>query len=395
MNIVCARDILNKAITPALSAVANKNTVQALDGLLITANKNDGTLVICGYDLEKGVKVTAPGGVAQINKSGGVIINAVKFSSIIRNLPDGDVSISVDSNLSVNIECGDNEFTLHGLDGKVFPLMPELKGDKNFKLSKKVLKNMISATLFSVANNESRPALNGALFEIKNNQLNVVGTDRYRLSLRRSFEGLVSSEELDINFIIPGKSLAELLKLIDDENEPVEIELTRKHVIFSFDNIIYFSRLIESEYLDYRRVIKIDPKTSVIINTQKFLESVERSALLAEKTNLQKIKLILNKEVNIENKDEMGILQVTSTSSIGKMCAKCDIEIYGDDLTIAFNQRYLSDALKAIKDEKILMKFESVLKSLVILPYDNNTEVDVNNAKFVYLVVPVRMLDEN
>ena len=145
--------------------------------------------------------------------------------------------------------------------------------------------------------------------------------------------------------------------------------------------------------MDYRRVIKIEPKTSVIINTQKFLESVERSALLAEKTNAHKIKLMLNKEVNIENKDEMGILQITSTSSIGNMCAKCDIEIYGDDLIISFNQRYLSDALKAVKEEKILMKFESALKSLVILPYDNNCEVDVDNVKFVYLVVPTRMLD--
>jgi len=391
MNIICARDILNKAVTPALSAVSNKNTVQALEGLLLTANKNDGTLVICGYDMEKGVKVTVSGDGVIINKSGGIIVNAVKFSSIIRNLPDGNVSLAVDSGNSLNIECGDNEFTLHGLDSKVFPLMPELKGEKNFKLSRGILKNMIASTLFAVADNETRPALNGSLFEIKNNQLNVVGTDRNRLSLRRSSEGFISSEELDVSFIIPGKSVAELFKLIDDKEEPVEIELSKKHVIVSFDNIIFFSRLIESEYVDYRRYIKNSVTTSVIINTQSFLEGVERAAILAEKTKAQRIKLNLNKEVNIENRDEAGILQITSSSSLGKMSAKCEIEIYGEDMLIAFNQRYLSDVLKVIKDEKILLQFESPTRSLVVLPYGEG--VDTDNAKFVYVIVPVRILE--
>ena len=387
---------MNRAVTPALSAVSNKNTVQALDGLLLTANKNDGTFIICGYDLEKGVKVTVSGDRVQILKSGSIIVNAMKFSSIIRNLPDGNVFVSVDHNFSLNIACNDNEFTLHGFDSKIFPLMPELKGEKNFKLSRKILKNMIASVLFSVAANEMRPALNGVLFEIKNNRLNIVASDNNRLSLRRSFEGLISDtgtgEKFDLSFIIPGKSLAELLKLTDDEEEPAEIELTKKHVIVSFDNIIFFSRLIESEYPDYRRYMKIDAKTSVVINTQNFLDSVERSALLAEKANAQKIKLSLNKEVNIENQDELGSLQVTSASSLGQMCSRCGIEIYGEDLAIAFNQRYLSDALKAvIKEEKILMKFESPFKSLVLLPYEDG--VDIENAKFVYLIVPVRTRD--
>jgi len=398
MNIVCARDVLNKAVTPALSAVSVKNTVQALDGLLLVANKNNGTLVICGYDLEKGVKVTISGDGAQVNKSGSVIVNAFKFSSIIKNLPEGNVSITADTNFSINIECAGNEFTLHGLDGKIFPLMPDIKGEKSFKLSRNILKNMIASTLFSVAINDSRPALNGAFFEIKNNRLNVVGTDIHRLAVRRSFEGVISdglNGELDVSFIIPGKSLAELLKLIDDKEkeEPVEIELTKKHVIFSFDNIKYFSRLIETDYVDYRRYIKIDARTSVIINTRSFLESVERAAILADDKKIR-VKLSFLKEVNIENRDEAGILLISSASSLGKMSAKCETEIYGDDITIAFNQRYLSDALRVIKDEKILIKLESSIRAIVILPYDGDRDMaDADDAKFVYIVVPVRMLD--
>ena len=405
MNIVCSRDILNDAVTPALYAVSAKNATQALDGFLISADKENGILTICGYDLEKGIKVTLSGDDIQIKESGKIIINAVKFSSIIRNLPSGNVSISSDDNFSVTISSNRSEFTVHGLDGDSFPLMPELKGEQNFKISRKILKNMITATHFAVAVNNSRPSLNGALFEIKNNSLNIVAVDGNRLALRRSFDGIISDGEIDLSFIVPGKSLSELLKLIGDDEEPAEIELTRKHVIISFDNIIYFSRLIESEFLDYRRSIKIDPKTTVVIDTKSFAESVERAALLTDDKQKTPVRLKFNKEeVNIENNENMGSLQITATTSLGKVFDECDIEIYGDELIIGFNQRYILDALKAIREEKILLKLESATKSLVILPYNgedkDNTEnadvsrtMDTENSKFLYLVLPVRMRD--
>lgn len=398
MNIICERDILNAAVTPALSAVSNKSTVQALDGFLIIADKEDGTLIICGYDLEKGVKTTISGEGVTINESGRIVLNAAKFSSVIRNLPDGEVSIVADKNLSVNIKSNKSEFTLHGIDAETFPLMPELTGDKSLKLSRKVLKNMIASTLFSVGVNNARPVLNGALFEIKNNQLNVVGTDGYRLSLRRSFEGLTSNEELDLKFVIPGKSLAELMKLIGDDEESAEIELTNKHVIISFDNIIFFSRLIESEFFDYKHAIRIEPKTTAIIDTQSFLESVERAAVLTDDKQRTEVRLNFMKEANIENKEEIGIVQITSVSTLGKVNDECDIKIYGDELLIAFNHRYLYEAIRAVKEDKIIIKLESVMKSLVILPYDeesgnNKDNMDVDGSRFLYMVLPVRMRD--
>lgn len=447
MNIICNRDILNEAVTPALYAVSSKNTIQALDGFLLIADKDSGVLTICGYDLEKGIKVTISGEEIEIKESGKIILNAAKFSSIIRNLPDGDVLIETDENFSVNIKSHKSEFNIHGLDGDTFPLMPELKGDKNFKINRKILKNMIVSTLFAVANNSSRQSLNGALFEIKNNQINVVGVDGNRLALRRSFEGIsdytsstnsnantITTEtesgienietnesdngengELNLNFIIPGKSLSELLKLIGDNDELAEIELTRKHVIISFDNIIYFSRLIESEFLDYRRTIKNDPRTTVIIDTKNFAESVERASVVMEDKQKALVKLSFkNEEINIENKKNAGILQITSASSQGKLCDECDIEIFGEELEIGFNHRYLLDALKATREEKIVLKLESPTKSLVILPYngnnkdngDNNDDngnvvniediantMDIENSKFLYLVLPVRMRD--
>ena len=410
MNIICERDILNKAVTPASAAVSTKGTMQALDGFLLIADKEEGTLVICGYDLEKGVKVTVSGEGVQINESGKIVLNAAKFSSIVRNL-DGDISIEVDSSFAAHIKSNRSEFTLNGLDADTFPLMPELTGERNLSISRKMLKNMISSTLFSVGVNSSTPALNGTLFEIKDNCLSVVASDGFRLSMTKSFEDFEelkvadeSESGLDLKFVIPGKSLAELIKLIGDEEENAEIQLTGKHVIVSFDNIIFFSRLIESDFLDYRRVItQVQPKTMAIVDTKSFVDSVERAAILTDDKGKTEIRLLFKKEeLTLESREESGIVQVTSTGTLGKVVDECDMDIYGDDLLIAFNHRYLHEALRAVKDEKIVIKLESAMKSLIILPYDeengnnNNSNIDsldIDNSKFLYLVLPLRMRD--
>ena len=395
MNFTCEKNILNQAVIPALSAISNKNIFQGLDGLLLTANKDEGILLISGYDLEKGVKVTLSGDNVKINESGKIIVSGDKFSSIVKNMPEGDISVSVEPNFVMNIKNKKSDFTLHGLDGETFPAMPELKGDKSFKLPRKTLKSFIMSTSFAVANNNSRPALNGALFEIKNNQLNVIGCDGFKMAIRRSFDGVAASEELDFKFIVPGKSLTELMKLIGDGEEPATIELTKKHFIVSFDNIIFFSRLIESEYLDYARAISLNPKTTAVITTKSFLSSLERAGVLTDDKQKSMIKLDFKKEeVNIENKDEAGILQVTSETSLGKVYDECNIDIYGDDMEIGFNKYYLSDALKAVKEEKVLLNLESSTKSLIISPYDDETKninMDIHGSKFLYMVLPIRL----
>ena len=405
MDIICARDILNEAVTPALYAVSTKSTNPLLECFLLSADRDDGVLTICGYDLEKGIKVTLSGDGLTIREGGKLIINAAKFSSIVRNLPGGDVSISSDAEFGVTIGGGRSEFFLHGFDGETFPLIPELKGEKSFRISRKILKNMITATHFAIGVNNARPSLNGALFEIKNNGLNIVAIDGNRLALRRSFDGVTSEGEngegLELSFIVPGKSLSELLKLIGDEDDPAEIELTKKHFIISFDNIIYFSRLIESEFLDYRRSIRIEPRTTVVIDTKSFTESVERASLITDDKQKTLIKLKFKKEeVNIENKENYGVLQITSTTQLGKAADECDIEIHDDDLEIGFNHRYLLDALKAVREEKVLLKLESPMKTMVILPYEKKEDdpdmalvMDTENSKFLYLVLPVRMRD--
>ena len=357
--------------------------------------------------MEKGVKVTLSSEDIQIDEGGTILINAAKFSSILRNLPNGDVAVKTDENMIVSIssKTRKSEFTMHGLDGASYPLLPELTGPATFTINRDILRSMITATHFAVANNNIRAALNGALFEINQNSLNIIALDNPRIALRRSFDGVIPNDtpELQISFIVPGKSLSELLKLIDDTEDPVEIQITRKHVIISFDNIIFFSRLIESDFPEYRRLINIEPITTVVIDTKNFIDSVERASLLTDDRNKSLVKLTFEKNGNNSEGETQSTLQITSVTTLGSTYEECDIVMEGEDIEIGFNHRYLSDALKACGEEKIVLRLESSNKSMVILPYiqpsdgEEAAEADtgdiIETGKYLYLVLPVRTRD--
>ena len=401
MFIICDRDILIEATSPALCAISGKGTVQALECFSLTADSSTGTLTVCGYDMEKGVKVTLAGEDIQIAESGSILINATKFSSILRNLPNGDVSIKADENfiVSINSKTRKSEFTMHGLDSSQYPLLPELSGPATFSINRDILRGMITATHFAVASNNPRPAFNGALFEINSSSLNIIAIDGHRIAVRRSFDGVIPTDtpDLQLSFIVPGKSLSELLKLIDDTEDPVEIQITRKHAIISFDNIIFFSRLIESEFPDYKRNINIEAVTTVLIDTKNFLESVERASLLTDDRHKSLVKLTFEKNGNNIDGQSEGNLQITSVTTLGTTYEECDIEMEGENIEIGFNHRFLSDALKACGEEKIMLRLENPNKSMVILPHitpgetEENTGDITETGEFLYLVLPVRM----
>ena len=421
MFLICDRDILIGATSPALCAISSKGTVQALECFLLSADKDTGILTVCGYDMEKGVKVTLSGDDIQIAESGRILINAAKFSSILRNLPAGNVAVKTDENMIVSIssKTRKSEFTMHGLDSEAYPLLPELSGPATFSINRNVLRSMITATHFAVASNSSTPALNGALFEINQNSLNIIALDRPRIALRRSFDGVAPNDtpDLQLSFIVPGKSLSELLKLIGDTEDPVEIQITRKHAILSFDNLIFFSRLIDSDFPDYKRLININPVTTVIIDTKSFIESVERASLLTDDRLKSLVTLTFGKNgnnnngENSENSEENAgnansTLQITSTTTLGNTYEECDIEMEGEDIVMGFNHRYLSDALKACGEEKIMLILENPTKSMLLLPYNTPAEAEegsepvapdvsemIATGRFLYLVLPIRPRD--
>lgn len=373
IKFVSDKATLLSLITPALSATSTKSTLPALEGLLFSLEDN--MLTVCGYDLEKGVKTSAP---VFPQEDGSVILNAQKINAIIKNFSDCEIHFEADEKNVVRITGAMSDFAIHGLSADAFPNLPELGGDKSFSISQNLLKDIIATTHFAVAQTDARPILTGELFKIEGSNLTVVALDNYRLALREE-NNAVFGNEANYSFIVPGKTLLEFSKLLEENEEMVTVEFTDKYIIFKINDIIFFSRLLEGEYLDYNRAIPKQNKLSVKINTADFIKSTSRASLLVD----EKLKTPIKCTFTDDN------LEISCSTQYGKVKENIKIEKQGDDLEIGFNNKYLLDALNACRDDEYINAYMSTpLMSMVITPAEKKEDSDYN-----YLVLPCRLKD--
>ena len=373
INFTSDKKTLLSLIMPALSATSTKSTLPALEGLLFSLEDN--LLTVCGYDLEKGVKTSAP---VYPKEDGSVILNAQKISAIIRNFPDCEIAFEADEKNIVRISGGMSDFSIHGLAAEAFPNLPELGGDKSFSISQSLLKDIIATTHFAVAQTDARPILTGELFKIENNNLTVVALDNYRLALREEKNAIFGDNKSSYSFVVPGKTLTELSKLLEESEEMVVVEFTSKYIIFKVNDIIFFSRLLEGEFLDYNRAIPKQSKITVKLNTEDFIESASRASLLVD----EKLKTPLKCSFK-EN-----ILDISCSTQYGRVNDNIKTEKEGEDIEIGFNSRYLLDALRACRDEYIIISMSTPLMSMVISPAKKK-----EGSSYTYLVLPCRLKD--
>ncbi len=372
MKFVSDKKTLLSLIVPAATAASNKSTLPALEGLLFKLNGE--TLTVCGYDLEKGVRTI---GTVVPMESGAVIINAQKITSIVRNFPDCDICIESDERNMVRISGGMSDFTIHGVTAEAFPNLPELGGDNAFHISRPLMKDIINSTVFAVAQSEARPILTGMLFMIENRTLTVVALDNFRLAMREE-KNCVFDNDNRFSFVVPGKALTDLAKLLDDSEEPLRVEFTAKYIIFKIDDTVFFSRLLEGEYLDYKRALPTSNRIFAKIDRLSFIESAERASLLVD----EKLRTPLRCRF------EDNSLNISCNTQYGTVNDNIRIQKEGDDIEIGFNNKYLLDALRACKDEKIMASMSTPLMSMIIEPAEKDP-----NSSYTYLVLPCKLKD--
>ncbi len=367
------KQTLLSLIQPALAATSTKSTLPALEGLLFSLIHNE--LSVCGYDLEKGVKTSA-----QVfpKEEGAVILNAQKISAIIRSFPDSDILFEADDKNIVRISGGMSDFSIHGLSAEAFPSLPELGGDKTFSISQGLLKNIIHTTHYAVAQTDAPPILTGELFNIDEQNLTVVALDNYRLALREERNVIFDRNQKEYSFVVPGKTLVELAKLLEDKDDMVVVEFTSKYIIFKLNEIILFSRLLEGEFLDYNRAIPKQNTINVKVKTSDFIESVLRASLLVD----EKLKTPLRCTFKDNN------LEISCSTQYGKVVENLPIEKIGGDIEIGFNGKYLLDALRACSDEYVNVAMSTPLMSMVITPFEKKEDSD-----YTFLVLPCRLKD--
>ncbi|SHE87971.1 DNA polymerase III subunit beta [Clostridium fallax] len=365
MIFICNKTKLQDAISIAQKAITGKSTMPILEGIYIEANNNTLTLIGSDKDVSIETKISA-----DVLEQGKIVVDAKIFGEIIRKLPNSEVKIETLQNNIIQITCEKSNFNLIHMNSDEFPGLPQINENMIFTVSQSLLKNMIKGTSFAIAQDETRPILQGILFEVTEGNLNLVALDGYRLALR--------SETIDTNntisAVIPGKTLNEVAKILEESDENVNITFTTNHILFNLGNTKVISRLLEGEFIKYNSLLPQEYKVLVEVNKQGFQNGIERASLMAKEGNSNLIKLDIQEDNII----------ITSNSQLGKVREEVSINLQGDPMQIAFNSKYLLDVLKNMEEEYVILELTSSVSPCVI----RNKEI--NNSK--YLVLPVRLV---
>lgn len=378
MKIKFEKSKMLEKLTRAMGAVSQRNTHPFTEGVLLETAE-DG-LKLSSYDMEKSVRALVE---AEVILEGACVINAQRLLSIIRILPESVITMTVDESLLVTIQSGRSSFSLHALPAKDFPQMPTIAGRESFTMEQCALKKMILRTMHSIAQIDQRPVLCGAYFKLTGDSVRMVTCDGCTLSMCDLQTPIVTVDKLErTSFIVPGKTITELVRMLSDEPDVfITIMVTAKNIIFNMDNLVFSSRLVEGEYVDYNRLIPKDQPIEATVDAGAFTDALERAALISEEkiagTAKNYVKLLF-----VEN-----ALQVTSKSANGNIFEEIECEHIGEDIVIGFNCRYLMNTMHAIDAEKVKIKLLTPFMSTTIEPIPEEGAPD----KYLYMVLPLKM----
>lgn len=358
---------LSKHINIAQKGISSRTTLQILDGIMIEAMKDK--IKLTATDLEISIETFVN---CTVHEEGSIVVNSRIFGDIVKKLPDAPINIEVNNN-NINIKCENSEFNIIGNPGVDYPDLPPIEDVEEFTLPKDLFKNAIRQTVFATTQDETRPTLTGVLLEIENNEISFVSLDGYRLALRK----IPIKNDLSLKIIIPGRSLNELNKILEDREEDIIISSSTGQVVFNIGDTIVYSRLLEGQFFNYKDIMRKDHKTKVIVNRREFQNGLERASLLAkeEKANLVRLNVL----------DENVIIR--SNSEIGDVFEKITSSQDGENLNIAFNSRYILEGIKIMDAEEIELNFMGSLNPCIINGVDDES--------YTYLVLPVRLAQDD
>ena len=365
MIFTCEKQKILEGISIVQKAITGKSTIPILEGIYINTNKS--TLTLIGSDMDLSIQTSVD---AEIIEEGSIVIDAKIFGEIIRKLPNSTIKIETIENQLLKITCEKSIFDVVYMNTNEFPELPEINENLTVSVNQNILKNMIKGTSFAIAQDETRPILQGILFEVKSKNLNLVALDGYRLAIRNEF----LDTDIDIEVVIPGKTLNEVSKILEDVDDIVNITFTNNHILFNLEKTKIISRLLEGKFINYNSLLPQEHKLLVNINRQELQNAIERASLMAKDGNTNLIKLDLQQDN----------LVITSNSQLGKVREDISIKLQGEDIQIAFNSKYLLDVLKNMEDDEVIMKMTSGISPCVI--------EEKNNENSKYLVLPVRLM---
>ena len=366
MKFECEKTLLASAIDGVSRAITNRAAIPVLEGIYMKAEGFN--LTLTGYDMEMGITTTIE---CNVLVPGETVLDAKLLSAMVNRMPAGDVCIELNDEGQAKISGGVAEFEIPALNASDYPSLPVTGADNTMTVKCGMLREMIEKTIYAVSQDDKKPAHTGELFVIEPGSLTIVALDGYRLAI---IEKPVKAAK-DISIIIPAKTLAEAIKLFTDDDEVVHIAANRRFVVFSSRTYTVISRLIEGDFLDYKRVIPEGYHTRVTVDVRDFSNSIERASLIITERLKNPLRITFD-----------GNITVRCQTTLGKVVDELDAEIEGEPVEIGFNNRYLLDALRYSRCDKLVFEVSGPLSPVKVLPKDGGD--------FLFLVLPVRFKND-
>ncbi len=365
MKFSCSKDIIMSAVQTTAKAAASKTAIPALEGILFELEGNE--LSITGYNLDIGIKTTI---IVTGEESGSVVINARFAGDIIRRMPSGDISFECDSNNKASISCKDTKFELACISADEYPNIPEVVSEQSVSISQKMLKNMFAQTKYAVAVTDTKPVLMGCKVEIKDNMLNIVASDGIRMALRE--ESIDHPDNMD--FIVPAKTVDELIHILTDEDDKmVEICIDKNQISFKIDDYVMISRLIDGDFVNYRNHVNVQCNNYAEVNVREVVDMLERAMLILNDKNKCPIRCTL----------ENDILYMSCSTALGTINDRMAVKYNGAPITIGINAKFMSDIFKACDTDMVKMAVFTPVNPIIVKPMDGNS--------FTHLVMPMHL----
>ena len=366
MRFTCEKSMLVQGLNIASRTVAQKSSLSVLEGILCRAA--DG-LHLTGYNMETAISYQID---ADVSDPGLCILPARLFGDIIRRLPEGPVTVVVDENYKVSIRSGYASFTISAESAEDYPELPEVDALTGVHIPQNALKELIGGTIFAVSENQGRPIHTGVKFEVEEDRISAIAVDGFRLARRTWHSEKPMHEKL--SFVVPSPGLKEVEKILTDSEENAAFTLGPKHILFEIGSTTLVCRLLEGDFLDWRKVVPTNCPVKLVAHVSDLASSIERVGLIVSEKYKSPVRCVFGDQV----------LQLRTHTSIGAAEDRCPIAGDGKELEIGFNVRYLADALRVIPSEEVVLELTNGLSPIVLTPAEEKYD-------YSYMVLPVRI----
>ncbi len=369
MKIVCNTNSFTNACLNVQRSIPSKAVLPHLEGILIETT-GASSVKLTGFDLDISIMTAFT---VRVEEEGAAVLNAKTFCDILRHLPDSTVTITCNEKNICTITSGEVEYTLISLNPAEYPELPVITDEIPFRLNAGILKDMIKRTVFAVSPDDGKTVHRGVKFEIREGGIKLVALDGYRLAIRSEFTDYNGD---NLNFVVPAKTLNEIMKLAENDEDFIEISKGRRHIMLKVNGYCLISKLLEGEFLDYTTAFPKGKSSTVRVNTKKIMDCIERTSIIIT----EKVKSPLR---CIFEDDELRISAVTA---LGSANDRIDVSIDGVRTEIGFNNRFLLDALRSCDTDEVLIELNGSLSPAVIVPPESDS--------FLYLILPVRIKND-